>query len=50
MPVEDGDTVESLHERIKTEERRMLVDAVGRMAREGFAVDGRVGVRRDSGR
>ena len=39
--VEDDDTAETLHERIKTEERRMLVEAVGRMAREGFRVDGR---------
>jgi len=41
VPVEDDDTVESLHERIKVAERRMLVDAVGRMAREGFTIDGR---------
>jgi phosphoribosylglycinamide formyltransferase-1 len=41
VPVEDDDTVETLHERIKTAERAMLVDAVGRMAREGFTVDGR---------
>jgi phosphoribosylglycinamide formyltransferase-1 len=41
VPVEPGDTAESLHERIKVEERRMLVEAVGRMAREGFSVDGR---------
>ena len=41
VAVEPDDTVESLHERIKTAERRMLVDAVGRMARDGFAVDGR---------
>lgn len=41
VPVEDDDTVESLHERIKVAERQMLVDAVGRMAREGFSVDGR---------
>jgi phosphoribosylglycinamide formyltransferase-1 len=40
--VEDDDTVETLHERIKTEERRMLVETVGRIAREGFAVQGRV--------
>jgi phosphoribosylglycinamide formyltransferase-1 len=40
--VADDDTVETLHERIKTEERRMLVETVGRMAREGFTVDGRV--------
>jgi phosphoribosylglycinamide formyltransferase-1 len=37
-----GDTAETLHERIKVEERRMLVEAVGRIAREGFTVDGRV--------
>jgi phosphoribosylglycinamide formyltransferase-1 len=42
VPVLEGDTVETLHERIKTEERRMLVDAVGRIAREGFTVDDRV--------
>jgi len=41
VPVEDGDTVESLHERIKVAERRMLVASVGRMAREGWSVDGR---------
>jgi len=42
VPVVDGDSVESLHERIKAQERTMLVDAVGRIAREGFTVDGRV--------
>ena len=41
VPVEDDDDVETLHERIKTAERAMLVDTVGRMAREGFAVVGR---------
>jgi phosphoribosylglycinamide formyltransferase-1 len=41
VPVLDDDTVASLHERIKTQERAMLVDAVGRIAREGFTVDGR---------
>lgn len=41
VAVEDDDTVESLHERIKVAERTMLVDTVGRMAREGFAVEGR---------
>jgi phosphoribosylglycinamide formyltransferase-1 len=41
VEVADDDTVESLHERIKTVERAMLVDTVGRMAREGFAVEGR---------
>jgi phosphoribosylglycinamide formyltransferase-1 len=41
VPVLDDDTPESLHERIKVEERGMLVEAVGRIAREGFTVDGR---------
>jgi phosphoribosylglycinamide formyltransferase-1 len=39
--VEDDDDVETLHERIKVAERAMLVDAVGRMAREGFRIEGR---------
>jgi phosphoribosylglycinamide formyltransferase-1 len=39
--VEDDDTVTSLHERIKVAERTMLVDTVGRLAREGFTVTGR---------
>ncbi|HEY3528273.1 MAG TPA: phosphoribosylglycinamide formyltransferase [Nocardioides sp.] len=42
VPVLDGDTPESLHERIKQTERLMLVEAVGRIARDGFTVDGRV--------
>lgn len=41
VPVEDDDDVASLHERIKVAERGMLVESVGRMAREGFTVDGR---------
>jgi len=41
VAVEPDDTEESLHERIKVIERRMLVDIVGRMAREGYAVSGR---------
>lgn len=41
VPVEDDDTVESLHERIKVAERTMLVENVGRMARDGWTVDGR---------
>ncbi|MHB8273801.1 MAG: phosphoribosylglycinamide formyltransferase [Dermatophilaceae bacterium] len=36
--VDDGDTVQTLHERIKTAERQMLVDYVGRMVRDGFTV------------
>jgi phosphoribosylglycinamide formyltransferase-1 len=41
VPVEDDDTVDTLHERIKVAERRMLVDAVGRMARDGFTINDR---------
>ena len=41
VPVADDDTVESLHERIKVAEREMLVESIGRMAREGWSVDGR---------
>ncbi|MSZ77791.1 MAG: phosphoribosylglycinamide formyltransferase [Actinobacteria bacterium] len=41
VPVEDDDTAESLHDRIKVAERSMLVDVVGRLSREGFTVDGR---------
>lgn len=36
-----GDDEATLHERIKTSERAMLVDWVGRIAREGMTVDGR---------
>ena len=39
--VHDDDTVETLHERIKVEERRMLVESVGRMVRRGYDIDGR---------
>ncbi|HZU57186.1 MAG TPA: phosphoribosylglycinamide formyltransferase [Actinocrinis sp.] len=38
VPVEDGDDEESLHERIKVAERRLLVEQVGRMAREGWTI------------
>jgi phosphoribosylglycinamide formyltransferase-1 len=41
VPVEDTDDVESLHERIKGAERRMLVENVGRMAREGITITNR---------
>jgi formyltetrahydrofolate-dependent phosphoribosylglycinamide formyltransferase len=41
VPVLDDDDEDSLHERIKVEERAMLVDVVGRMAREGWTVTGR---------
>ncbi|GAA1965659.1 phosphoribosylglycinamide formyltransferase [Nocardioides panacihumi] len=41
VPVEDDDTAETLHERIKVAERHMLVDSIGRIAREGLRVEGR---------
>ncbi|WP_460746655.1 phosphoribosylglycinamide formyltransferase [Nocardiopsis oceani] len=41
VPVEDGDDESSLHERIKAVERRMLIDTVGRLSREGWSIDGR---------
>jgi phosphoribosylglycinamide formyltransferase 1 len=41
VPVHDGDTVETLTERIKEAERRQLVASVGRLAREGWTVTGR---------
>jgi phosphoribosylglycinamide formyltransferase-1 len=41
VEVADDDTVESLHERIKTAERAMLVDLVGAMAREGWTITDR---------
>jgi phosphoribosylglycinamide formyltransferase 1 len=41
VPVEDSDDEATLHERIKVVERRMLVESVGRIAREGLLVEGR---------
>ena len=41
VAVADDDTAESLHDRIKVAERAMLVESIGRMAREGWSVDGR---------
>jgi len=41
VPVLVDDDEDALHERIKVEERRVLVDTVGRMLREGFTVSGR---------
>jgi len=41
VPVEDSNTVDSLHERIKVAERAMLVETVGRLVREGFTLSGR---------
>tara|TARA_B100000085_G_scaffold141193_1_gene128549 strand:- start:115 stop:627 length:513 start_codon:yes stop_codon:yes gene_type:complete len=41
VAVRDGDTVESLHKRIKEHERTLLVDVLGRIVREGVSIDGR---------
>jgi phosphoribosylglycinamide formyltransferase 1 len=41
VPVEPDDSVESLHERIKIEERRLLVGTVAALARQGATVTGR---------
>jgi len=41
VPVHHDDDAETLHERIKGVERAMLADTVGRMVREGYAIDGR---------
>lgn len=41
VPVLSGDDQASLHERIKVSERALLVDVVGRMARNGYEVTGR---------
>ena len=41
VEVLDDDDEASLHERIKEQERRLLVDTVGRMAREGWSIRGR---------
>ncbi|MBD8868635.1 phosphoribosylglycinamide formyltransferase [Nocardioides donggukensis] len=41
VPVLDEDDPATLHERIKVAERQMLVETVGRMAREGFTITDR---------
>jgi phosphoribosylglycinamide formyltransferase 1 len=41
VPVLDDDDEHTLHERIKSAERALLVEIVGRMARSGWTVDGR---------
>ena len=41
VAVEPGEDAEKLHERIKVVERRLLVDVVARIAREGLTVTGR---------
>ncbi len=41
VPVHVDDTARTLHERIKTSDRTMLVDTVGGMLRDGYRIDGR---------
>ncbi|MEW2360006.1 phosphoribosylglycinamide formyltransferase [Spirillospora sp. NPDC029432] len=41
VPVRWHDDEDSLHERIKQVERRLMVDVVGRLARDGWTADGR---------
>ncbi len=41
VEVADDDTVESLHERIKVSERRLLVDVTHRLATRSWHLDGR---------
>jgi phosphoribosylglycinamide formyltransferase-1 len=41
VAVEEGDTEESLHERIKVVERALVVETVRRLLVEGWSVDGR---------
>ncbi len=41
VPVGWHDDEDSLHERIKQVERRLLVDVVGRLARDGWTTRGR---------
>jgi phosphoribosylglycinamide formyltransferase-1 len=41
VDVRPGDTVDALHERIKTEERRLLVGTVAALAHSGATVSGR---------
>jgi phosphoribosylglycinamide formyltransferase 1 len=41
VPVHDDDDEAALHERIKVAERALLADTVGRLARDGWSVQGR---------
>ncbi|UWE12655.1 phosphoribosylglycinamide formyltransferase [Actinacidiphila bryophytorum] len=41
VEVRADDTEEALHERIKDVERRLLVDVVGRLSRDGYRIEGR---------
>jgi phosphoribosylglycinamide formyltransferase-1 len=41
VAIRPQDDESSLHERIKDVERRLLVDVVGRLARDGYSIEGR---------
>ena len=41
VPVQRGDTVDTLHERIKTVERALIVDVLHRTADNGYTIEGR---------
>jgi phosphoribosylglycinamide formyltransferase-1 len=41
VDIRDDDDEAGLHERIKDVERRLLVDVVGRLARDGYRIEGR---------
>jgi phosphoribosylglycinamide formyltransferase-1 len=41
VEIRPDDTEEALHERIKDVERRLLVDVVGRLSRDGYRIEGR---------
>lgn len=41
VEVRDEDDESALHERIKDVERRLLVEVVGRLARNGYRIEGR---------
>lgn len=41
VPVDPGEDVDALHERIKVVERRLLVDVIALLTRQGYTVHGR---------
>ncbi len=41
VPIEPDDDTDTLHERIKVVERRLLVEVIARMAGQGYTVNGR---------
>lgn len=42
IPVREDDTEASLHERIKTAERELVVDTIGTMVRSGWTIEGKI--------